>query len=323
MPFFSLAAYIALQIPVYPPVINNPFPSSWRDDYSCYVSFIRENSHETLFTMQKTTKLIPETLFLSSTLMGISYFDADDTFAFASALGWKSKFIQIHDDSLSMNAIPMSTEALWLEDDTRVVIAIPGTNLSQGLNDIAIDTNLFQTPMITGGKVHAGFLKAAQSLIPQISRFADTMTHKKDVVIIGHSLGSAIGTILARLMEDKPNIRQKLPLKAIHLWGSPRVGNRDFVNEFNATFSNSVSVVRIVNNSDFVARIPEFGFEHIGGLVYIDKQGRFYEGDEAKKYMIPSIFRLPLGENWLDDHLPESYTHLVGKFFSGRTLCRH
>lgn len=311
MRLVALIAFFASFLPSYPPTPNTPFPNSWRDDFVCFSKFMNEQTRKILFNYPQTQSELLESMFSASNLSGISYFEPEDNARFAEALGWKSQFIRVS-----------TTEALWLEDASRVVLVIPGTNMSQGLSDFATDILFLQSAMPTGGRVHSGFLSSTRELLPRVTNLADTLPYKKEFLVVGHSLGAGIATILSRLLVETPEVKKNLLLKGIYLFGSPRVGNREFVQDFNKTFTlPNFSLVRVVNNNDFVTRIPQLGYADVNGLVYFDQHKNIFTGADAEKQMSDSIFQLPTGHDWMNDHMPYTYTEVIGQRVFNSPLC--
>jgi hypothetical protein len=121
----------------------------------------------------------------------------------------------------------------------------------------------------------------------------------------GHSLGGAFATLAAALHNPEH----------LYTFGSPRVGDRDF-----ATSMQGVNHARYVDCCDLVAKIPpteflgfEVGYEHVGVLHYIDRQG--------------AIVLTPSGETVEDDQRKASWAYdkyaVVKKNVPARALADH
>jgi len=118
------------------------------------------------------------------------------------------------------------------------------------------------------GKVEEGFWQIYRSLttVGSHDRLADTIRQSggQQWVIIGHSLGAALVTVLAAdLLNDPGGIKD--PGRSIILitLASPRVGNADFADFVSQGLEQSY---RIVNLADIVPRVPGswMGFRHVG-----------------------------------------------------------
>lgn len=117
----------------------------------------------------------------------------------------------------------------------------------------------------TVGRVHRGFKKEVDDLWPQLEKMLTNNTKK--LWFTGHSLGGAMATICAGrclLSHIKSSPEQ------IQTFGSPRVGNKRYINHA------KVDCLRWVNNNDIVTRSPPFwmGYRHTGTETYLDAEGR-------------------------------------------------
>lgn len=107
------------------------------------------------------------------------------------------------------------------------------------------------------GAVHSGFLGLFGTMwlnmcacFLEAQKVCGDVTH---VVFAGHSLGAAISTLAAfRFALVFPQMRITL-----FTFGSPRVGDEKFATAFNASSINSH---RVVNEQDYVTKIPVVGF---------------------------------------------------------------
>jgi len=109
----------------------------------------------------------------------------------------------------------------------------------------------------SGGRVHAGFAKAARGVLPQVLDWlAGEARPRSRLILTGHSLGGALATLGASVLE---------PEMLITL-GSPRVGDTEFV----ATLSH-INVARLVDGCDVVTQLPPAlsFYAHAGAVTYI------------------------------------------------------
>ena len=144
------------------------------------------------------------------------------------------------------------------------VITCRGTEPSEW-NDIKADANAVAVVAESVGRVHRGFKKEADDLWPLIE--LELADESKDVYFTGHSLGAALATICAGrcyLSRIRSN-----PIE-LYTYGSPRVGDRRYVNHCPLDYT------RWVNNNDIVCRFPPpwMGYRHTGKEMYIDYRGR-------------------------------------------------
>jgi len=108
-----------------------------------------------------------------------------------------------------------------------------------------------------GGFVHEGF----KTIFFEMWKEIQTVLDNFDIPIFytGHSRGGALATMLASLR----------PPRALYSFGSPKVGDKNFV----ATLNN-VPVFRVVNNQDIVTTMPPsilpLKFKHAGKLYFLN-----------------------------------------------------
>lgn len=125
--------------------------------------------------------------------------------------------------------------------------------------DILCDADAVPVSWPGGGRVHRGFLRAANALFPAVDAWLGERGGA-DLMVTGHSLGAAMATLLAA----------RVPRAALVTLGSPRVGNRDF-----ARLLAGRDVWRYVDCCDRVADLPPaVGYKHLDGERYIDRTGR-------------------------------------------------
>jgi len=100
------------------------------------------------------------------------------------------------------------------------------------------------------GNVHNGFLELYKSIRETIIETIEKEGNKKNIHIAGHSLGAAIATL--SVMDIGQN--QNNNIKSVYLYGSPRVGDAAYVNDYNKKYRDIT--YRIVNTSDIVTSVP-------------------------------------------------------------------
>ena len=141
-------------------------------------------------------------------------------------------------------------------------------------------------------KVHNGFWGQVLNIRHEIQNEIINRVKKnkdKKIIFTGHSLGGALATIFSWLYFLDKNI--------CITFGSPRVGNRYFVNSFNNIVKESF---RYVNGEDSVCKVPTLwmGYKHVKGKIKIGQKLSWKE----KLLWIPrKIFGNPM------DHYPKKY----------------
>ncbi len=156
------------------------------------------------------------------------------------------------------------TQAYAFANHKDIVIACRGTEADEW-NDLKADINAVQDLAETVGKVHRGFKKEVDDLWPMMEKKLAQNT--KNLWFTGHSLGGAMATICAgRCLLSTINSSPQ----QIQTFGSPRVGNKRYINHA------KVDYIRWVNNNDIVTRSPPtwMGYRHCGTEIYLDSEGR-------------------------------------------------
>jgi hypothetical protein len=194
--------------------------------------------------------------------------------------------------------------------DGRSLVVFRGTE-PQAVSDIGTDLAATLDPWQghATARVHHGFAKALASIEAELARWLAGRPGAP-VIFTGHSLGAALATLAASRWQAAQLIT----------FGSPRVGNADFVATLAAT-----AIERYVDCCDIVTHLPpECPFYTAAGATrYIDADG-FYPAraadpvtDQLKArvaYLTDHAWRLGnLIARDLADHAPINY---VRAFFS-------
>lgn len=166
------------------------------------------------------------------------------------------------------------TQGFLAQAEGVAVLAFRGTEkkLKDWVTDAKfelVDGAAFGVP----GFIHDGF---ADALKPVAARLDELVAQLKDrrvlLHVTGHSLGAALATLAALRFGRMP--QTACPIHTVHTFGSPRVGDAAFVQDFNAHFSGRS--YRFVNDEDLVTRVPPraLKYDHVGEIIYIDESGR-------------------------------------------------
>ena len=169
----------------------------------------------------------------------------------------------------------------------RIVVAFRGsTNLSNFEQDVRF-TRVRWTEMPArsalsdkwvGPTVHQGFLNVWSALrhfvLTEVQEIHRTLSERQgpngqipQVYLTGHSLGGAIATLCAYAMKKTLRIE---PI--VYTFGAPIVGNKGFKDEYNREIRRTF---RVVNESDMVVSLTQFGGHHVGIEAAIDRMGNF------------------------------------------------
>lgn len=132
-------------------------------------------------------------------------------------------------------------------------------------NDVRADLDLATARAETCGWVHRGFKREVDELWPRLEQAL--VSNRRTLWFAGHSLGGAMAAICAgrcRLSYIRSNPR------ALFTFGSPRIGNKRYVNYV------QMEAYRWVNNNDIVTRVPPrwLGYRHKGQEIYLNAYGQ-------------------------------------------------
>ena len=204
------------------------------------------------------------------------------------------------------------TQGFIAANDQHLVIVFRGTQLQ--LKDLTTDAEI---KLVVGdaGKVHRGFFKAFNSIRGELElKIQEFQDNQQRIWLSGHSLGAAIATLAAMRLA-----LQEISIEGFYNYGSPRVGDGDFVSALQTQLTGRSFRVR--NNNDVVTRVPVAGifllrYRHIDSLVYFDSQGKRREG-MGMMAMLIDHFRGhlddigELGSDGLKDHKIASYLKVL------------
>lgn len=171
----------------------------------------------------------------------------------------KSKFKSFGFDIVEFFNIE-GAQAYLLKDMNGIyVLSFRGTEVTEK-SDILADLKAGKNSEACGGKVHVGFKGEVNKLWPALYKAIDSV---ESLYVTGHSLGAAMATIAASRMQSK--------VTALITFGSPRVGNVEFVKSLNVVH------YRVQNNCDDVTKVPFrlVGFRHHGTHKYMNYYGAF------------------------------------------------
>ncbi|MGO9006467.1 MAG: lipase family protein [Beijerinckiaceae bacterium] len=87
------------------------------------------------------------------------------------------------------------------------------------------------------------------------------------MVVTGHSLGAALATLYAA----ENALIHKIRIQALYTFGSPRMGDQEFVNVFNRLPLESH---RVVNQQDIVPKVPGLFYRHVNIEQQFDSTGK-------------------------------------------------
>ena len=158
-------------------------------------------------------------------------------------------------------------QAYICKSDTQITFVFRGTEPKEP-SDVVADLKAWKEKSRVAGKVHDGFYGELEKLWDKVYLTA-MKNRNKDCTITGHSLGAAMATICAARLQSVFNKEIVL-----YTYGSPRVGNKEFVDILN------VEHHRWVNNNDAVTKVPPswLFYKHHGMLSYLNYYGKVRDG---------------------------------------------
>ena len=145
------------------------------------------------------------------------------------------------------------------------------SNIKNWIDDIQIEHHCIdKTSNIC---VEAGFYKLYEQLYSFISDEIDKLSHKyqtNQLLLTGHSMGSSIASLFAyNLSKTNYNI-------TLMTFGSPRVGNYEFVQDF---ISKNITSFRITHYHDIVPHLPQcrLNYLHIPNEIWYNENNTYYK----------------------------------------------
>lgn len=169
-------------------------------------------------------------------------------------------------------------------------------------NDIKADLDAVTDLAETAGRVHRGFKREVDDLWPRLERAL--VSNERVLWFTGHSLGGAMTAICAGRCYLS-HIRSAP--EAVFTFGSPRVGNKRYVNHVKLAY------YRWVNNNDIVPRVPPriLGYRHAGTEIYLNRKGRISSVTGAFKMRDRWWGFWRSLTRWRIDHFSD---HLMGEY---------
>lgn len=177
-----------------------------------------------------------------------------------------------------------------IESPLAIVVSFRGTQTD---TDWISDLRYGQVPypyVKNAGKVHSGFLDVYKSCRDELIDILRTLSPSKPIFITGHSLGGALATLHA--LDVAVNLDDRTV--AMVNFGSPRVGNPDFVYQYKQYLPYSI---RYVNSVDLVPFVPlrkiysplhktQFSYRHVPeGIMFYSYQHSIEANHSIQTYI--------------------------------------
>lgn len=189
------------------------------------------------------------------------------TFNLQLSLTLARRLRSLYAGEIAPNVVARSTDTQALVEklvDGSFAVLFPGT---ASRRDCLTDVQIRKVDWVGGDpfatsamRVHRGFKRALDSVYEGIEAL---IPPGRRVVVAGHSLGGALATLCAHALNGVAHVSDVIT------FGSPRVGNRQFVGEYNHTLADRTA--RIVNAGDPVPHVPwQFAsYRHTDTQVYL------------------------------------------------------
>jgi len=168
-----------------------------------------------------------------------------------------------------------STQCYVVSNKIFAILAFRGTesrkregrdDIRDIVEDIKADANIRLVDSGKRGRVHKGFNDALDEVWNELYMYLkDLQSEERKIWITGHSLGAALATLAAFRFKN---------VKGLYTFGSPRVGDTEFCDDFHIT------TFRFENNNDIVCKVPPPMpdlYSHVGKLKYIDNDGKIHD----------------------------------------------
>jgi len=228
-------------------------------------------------------------------MSNVAYKEPREARKIFESMGYKSTYYQSNGSNVFV-----------LEDAYDIIIVCRGTEVKEWA-DVKADLTIDLVTSRSGyGCVHRGFRNYVDNVWYIVrNHILDNPTKK--LWLTGHSLGAAMATLMAKQFVSSPINH---PVEALFTYGSPRVGNRSYINLFN----DKIIHHRWVNDGDIVTKVPfSPWYYHCGTLHHISSSGKVTINYERKlsltrilSLLLPhGIFKLLLGD--IKDHSSETY----------------
>lgn len=175
------------------------------------------------------------------------------------------------------------TQCFVAHNQDFIVASLRGTEIDNfwgAFNDWRGNFEVKPEPDDSGGLVHHGFMKNMKALWDETNGAPGLKSYLTQLLadgtrtlwIAGHSLGAALATLAAeRAVRDGG-----LEVRGVYTYGSPRVGDTQFQQNFEARGLNA-KTYRVVYDKDVVTKVPPAGlYTHVGQLKFIDADGHLH-----------------------------------------------
>jgi triacylglycerol lipase len=215
---------------------------------------------------------------------------------------------------ISIGTLPSEKVKFLIVKDTRnniQTVAIQGT---KNFHNVILDMEFSERidPLL-GVRLHRGFEHAARELYDRLI-LTDALDKTKPVVITGHSLGGAVGVILALYLQ-----KTGFTIRKVVTFGQPRITDVIGARQFDL-----IPLLRIVNSQDVIPGLPPekktgtlsgSRYIHFGQEVVLlkDQFFAYRENPEPSSAVNLSLWQDLTEENLKEHHLRNYLSNIVMK----------
>jgi len=186
----------------------------------------------------------------------------------------KNNMMNIYNNYIYINETKTNSICYIFYNKNNIDICFKGTS---NINDLCFNLNIYPKQFLNNKiRIHSGFLNKYLSIKSLIIKNINKIIHENDIKEIcfnGHSSGGAIANIASL---DLSNLYKNTSIKCI-TFGSPRVGNNHFINEYNKNIKLSLRVVNKYDIIQYLPPIPIYKHNHKALLLLNNKEFTLFQ----------------------------------------------
>jgi len=199
-----------------------------------------------------------------------------------------------------------TTGGMWLHSNTGFALAARGKSMTfkddallvirgtKKAADLLTDANAFWIKP-NGTRVHSGFNKVFESLKLQLELFFRGF-HPACVHIVGHSLGGAIGTLVAEWIK----VKNKAANVKLYTFGCPRVGLSRYA-DVCTDLVEVDNIYRVYNPTDVIPMVPTYPYVHVpmpGVKFYASHHNTIWTPVSITAHFMTNYIKGVRGQTW-------------------------